>query len=75
MNTRFYLDKIVTLFKEEIKQNLLGIYLHGSLAMGCFNPSRSDIDFIVVVKEKLTTINHKRIASMFLSLHDEMSSR
>jgi predicted nucleotidyltransferase len=74
MNTQFYLDKIVTLFKEELKENLSGIYLHGSLAMGCFNPNRSDIDFIVIVKEKLTTINHKRIASMVLSLHDEMSN-
>jgi hypothetical protein len=27
---------------------LVGIYLHGSLAMGCFNPLRSDLDLIVV---------------------------
>jgi streptomycin 3"-adenylyltransferase len=74
MNTQFYLDKIVTLFKEELKENLLGIYLHGSLAMGCFNPIRSDIDFIVVVEEKLTAINQKRIASMVLSLNEEMSN-
>ena len=30
-------------------QNLLGIYLHGSLALGGFQPSRSDIDVIVVI--------------------------
>ncbi len=29
-------------------QNLLGIYLHGSLALGGFQPGRSDIDVIVV---------------------------
>lgn len=28
---------------------LTGVYLHGSLAMGCFNPDKSDIDIIVVV--------------------------
>ena len=28
--------------------NLLGIYLHGSLALGGFQPGRSDIDVIVV---------------------------
>lgn len=27
---------------------LTGVYLHGSLAMGCFNPDKSDIDIIVV---------------------------
>jgi len=29
-------------------KNLLGIYLHGSLALGGFQPGRSDIDVIVV---------------------------
>ncbi|MBR4928788.1 MAG: nucleotidyltransferase domain-containing protein, partial [Oscillospiraceae bacterium] len=33
---------------------LVGIYLHGSLAMGCYNPNRSDIDLIVVTDGSLT---------------------
>ena len=33
--------------------NLVGIYLHGSAAMGCFNPTSSDIDLIVVIKDAL----------------------
>lgn len=33
--------------------NLVGIYLHGSAAMGCFNPASSDIDLIVIIKEAL----------------------
>lgn len=33
--------------------NLVGIYLHGSAAMGCFNPASSDIDLIVVIKDVL----------------------
>ncbi|MCG7380832.1 DUF4111 domain-containing protein [Paenibacillus sp. ACRSA] len=73
MNTQALLDKIVTLFRKELKGNLIGIYLHGSLAMGCFNPTKSDIDFLVVVKEKLTPVNNSRIAKIALSLHDEMS--
>lgn len=72
MNTQLYLDKIVSLFHEELEENLLGIYLHGSLAMGCFNPRRSDIDFIVVVKETLTAENKKRIAKKALMLNDEL---
>lgn len=75
MNTQLYLDKIVHLFKGELKENLVGIYLHGSLAMGCFNPQRSDIDFIVVVNESLTAENKKRIAKMVLMLSDEMPNK
>ena len=33
--------------------NLVGIYLHGSAAMGCFNTASSDIDLIVVIKDAL----------------------
>lgn len=33
-------------------QNLLGVYLHGSLAMGCFNPRKSDIDLMLVVDKE-----------------------
>ncbi len=32
---------------------LAGIYLHGSPAMGCFNPARSDLDLLVVTQNKL----------------------
>jgi len=72
LNTRLILDEIVSLFKEELQENLLGIYLHGSLAMGCFNPQRSDIDFIVVVKKNLTAENKKRVAKMALMMNDKM---
>ncbi len=33
---------------------LTGIYLHGSLAAGCFQWERSDIDFLTVVRRALT---------------------
>jgi len=29
-------------------RNLAAVYLHGSLAMGCFNPQRSDLDLLVL---------------------------
>lgn len=72
MNTGPYLDNIVSLFKEELSGNLVGIYLHGSLAMGCFNPQSSDIDLIVVVKENLTADNKKTIAKRVLKINDEL---
>ena len=37
-----------------LQDNLVGIYLHGSAVMGCFNPRRSDIDLIIVVDRPLS---------------------
>lgn len=34
-------------------ENLTGVYLHGSAAMGCFHPKLSDVDFIVVVEKSI----------------------
>lgn len=34
--------------------NLTGVYLHGSLAMGCFNPQKSDLDLMLVVEAEPT---------------------
>ena len=53
----FY-EELLTHFVEMSKyifgDNLLGIYLHGSLAMGCFNPQKSDLDLILVVKNNIS---------------------
>ena len=40
-------------YKKILGNNLLGIYVHGSIAMNCFNPESSDIDVLVVVKKEL----------------------
>ena len=40
--------------KEVLGTNLVGVYLHGSMAMGCFNPKKSDLDLILVVENSLT---------------------
>ena len=37
-----------------LQDNLTGIYLHGSSVMGCFNPEKSDLDFIIVIKKPLS---------------------
>jgi hypothetical protein len=53
----FY-EKELYRFTEEAKtilgDNLTGVYLHGSLAMGCFHPAKSDIDLILVVVRYLS---------------------
>ena len=47
-----------------LRQNLSGIYLHGSLAMGCFNPDRSDIDLLVVTTRGMSIETKRRVVQL-----------
>ncbi len=53
---QFVLD-VVGVLKLELDRNLVGVYLHGSLAMGGYYRPKSDLDLIVVVKDKLGPIS------------------
>ena len=53
INTDSLIREFVERSKDILEENLVGIYLHGSLAMGCFNSQRSDIDLIIVVEKSL----------------------
>lgn len=44
-----------------LQDHLIGIYLYGSLAMGCFHPRSSDIDVILVVRERLPKKQRRKI--------------
>ncbi len=41
-------ESLLAAFEQILTGTLRGFYLHGSLAFGCFNPSASDIDLLVV---------------------------
>lgn len=43
------LEAFTAAAREVFGPALTGVYLHGSLAMGCFCPDTSDVDFIVVI--------------------------
>ena len=45
---------------------MVGVYLHGSLAMGGFNPRKSDIDLIVVTEQLLPIQTKRALAHFFL---------
>ena len=51
---RNLLDSLVQQSKNILGDNLVGIYLHGSAVMGCFNDKKSDLDFIVVIKTDIS---------------------
>ena len=48
-----YITGFVDLLKDKLESNLVGVYLHGSLAMGSYFPPKSDMDFIIVTDNKL----------------------
>ncbi len=64
------LKQIVTEFVSILGTNLVGIYLHGSLAMGCFNFESSDIDFLVIVSDKIDRTQKKKIIASILKMSD-----
>lgn len=45
---------------------LVGVYLHGSLAMGGFNPTQSDLDLLVVTRAPMSVVTKREIADHLL---------
>jgi len=65
------LNTIVIRYRTLLQDNLVGIYLHGSLAMGCFNPGSSDIDFIVVIREDIPDPTKRELVNVLLKLGED----
>ncbi|GEN85240.1 streptomycin 3''-adenylyltransferase [Sporosarcina luteola] len=69
------IEKFIYDLKEEIKkilkENFIGFYIHGSLAMGGFNPNSSDID-ILVVTIKTIKVDTKRLLAQFFLNHSNL---
>ena len=53
-----------------LHDRLLGIYLHGSLVLGGFDPRRSDIDYLVVTSEPISETEFRALRE----LHDQISA-
>ena len=50
---REQVDHLVSTLSNRLAEQLVGIYLHGSLALGCFNPNHSDLDLLVVTTDRI----------------------
>ena len=59
---------IKTRYMQLLPDSLTGIYLHGSLAAGCFQWDSSDIDFLVVVRRPLTLETKMALAETLRSM-------
>lgn len=69
------LNKIAREYQSILGDNLVGIYVHGSLAFGCFNPNKSDIDFIVVVNDAPTLEEKEMLIKTLLALSLEAPAK
>lgn len=65
---RGQVEALVTACREHLGEALVGVYLHGSLALGCFNPEYSDLDVLVVTRRGLTADNKRALAAHLLRL-------
>lgn len=67
------LKKLTDRFTEQSKNilgdNLTGIYLHGSAAMGCFNEIKSDVDLLVVIRSDISAEVKRRYLDMVYELN------
>lgn len=66
--TSSLLNDLVERSRECLGENLVGVYLHGSLAMGCFNLASSDIDVLIVVKDGMELEDKQDAGNSFIEL-------
>ena len=63
------LENFVKQSQNILGDNLVGIYLHGSAVMGCFNEKKSDIDLLIVVDTALSNEIKRRYMDMVVELN------
>jgi len=73
-----YKDLLVAIsaqYNKLLAENLIGIYVHGSIAFGCFTWAKSDIDFIVVVNETVPQQTKLRLLQVLENLRGQAPSK
>ena len=68
MTERELLQRVCNEYARILGQKLTGIYLHGSMAFGCFTWATGDIDFLVVVEEPLNQSEKEALIRVLLTL-------
>ncbi|MGD6873486.1 aminoglycoside adenylyltransferase domain-containing protein [Sutcliffiella horikoshii] len=71
MNMDNYFNKLTNTIRTIIKENFLGLYIHGSLAIGGFNRDRSDVDLLAVVKDSLDIATQAELAKSLLAISND----
>ena len=67
-DVKVVLDEIVEQLRASLRAQLVGVYLHGSVAMSTFNPVSSDIDLITVSSGSVPREHKRTIQKLLLEL-------
>ena len=66
---RAWIESVVSGLGDELGDNLVGVYLHGSLASGSFYPPKSDLDLLFVASTSLSAAQRRSFAVRCVQLH------
>ena len=66
--TSRFVERVVVALRDHLGRELLGVYLHGSLALGSYYAPKSDIDLLLVVRAALDPAARERLSRLFLTL-------
>lgn len=64
-----FMKEFVERSQQILTDHLMGIYLHGSATMGCFNPQKSDIDLLIVVNTALSVEIKRQYMDMVIEMN------
>jgi streptomycin 3"-adenylyltransferase len=73
-----YHDLLERFVQQNIKLlggDLVGIYLHGSVVMGCLNAEKSDIDLLIAVKNEPSNETKRKYMGMVVELNKEAPAK
>ncbi len=65
-DTRRQVRQLLDGFRQLLGDTLVGAYLHGPLALGCFNPAASDLDLLAVVRQRLPIPTKRSLVELLL---------
>ena len=62
------INRVVDIWKRHLGDDLIGVYLHGSIALNAFYPDSGDIDLLVVVKDSMGISTKLEIAKDIIEI-------
>lgn len=63
-----FIEQVQAELETILKENYIGTYIHGSLALGGFNEASSDIDLLIVTLDALRLADKRRLTELFLTV-------
>jgi streptomycin 3"-adenylyltransferase len=66
--TERYLERLVARLRASFEDELVGVYLHGSAALGGYVSARSDLDVLAVIDRRTTAAEQRDLGATLLQL-------